>query len=401
MGLTDIAQVYGPRFYLEAKGTLASDLIPYITELEYEDDEKKIDNFKIVVANPGLIWKDDPRFQEGASWRCVFGYLTNYSDVKNLIIRKAKPHYPSSGIPTIEMAGFSVQIAMNKLARGKNWGVVNSSDIAEAIASNWKFDTDIENSQDSRAQHRIQPAGMSDVQYLMALAHKLNWDFYIEGTTLHFHHTRLELPAELGFTYYTDGTGTLLKFDPDVNMNAQTKAGTAGTSPQTGKTEGAFGQNEPKEDRFYNVDLRGQKFGNFTLPPPGAQQGSQSLQASSPESDPRVIAKHGSAVASRIDMKAVKAQAEFIGDPRIRARTMIQINGVDHYYSGNWRVKSSRHSFKTSGYRVTAHLYRNAATAKSKKNNQSGPDADGGGGDKGAPVDNYVAVERSFSRFRT
>jgi phage protein D len=365
--LQSYTQVYGPRFYLEANGTLAQDLMPYIFHFEYEDHDTKTDVLKLKVLNPGLMWKDDPRFQEGASWACRFGYLTDISDIKNIVISKAKPHFPQSGIPTIEMVAFNLQQPLNKKANPKNWGVCQSSDIAGQIAMRYGFTTDIESSNDSRSQHRIQTAGVSDIQYLIGLAAKLNWDCYIEGTVLHFHHKRFESPATLSFQYFTDGTGTLLKFEPEVNMNAAATTGAAGTSTQTGTGAAVAGNSAPPAGRAYNFDQQ-----TLAVGPVHAVDGESGITHPSPESDPRVIGIHGAAIAQKVDMHAAKAHCEIIGTPRFRARTMVAITGVDHYYTGNWRIKGSKHVITTSGYKVTGELVRDSGAAKGKSENQTG-----------------------------
>ena len=393
-------EVMGPRFFLSVSSpgsvtsTLATDIIPYITHFEFEDGDGThaahthshhtggfIDNMKIVVANPGLKWRDDPRFQEGARYSVRYGYLGDISDIKSAVISKAKPHF-GKGMPTIEMIAYNLQQDMNKDQNAFNYGPGITSDaVAQIIAKRYNFQTDIEPSNDARAQHRVQPASMTDLQYLITLASPLNWDCYLDGVTLHFHHKRYEQPSGLTFTYFTDNTGTLLEFRPDINLNQPPNAGVAGASNKTGDSSAASRPSGPgRQINFDNKTVGALIPGRSNGPVANTGQGG--ILNHSAESDPRVIALHGVARGQKIDMRAVKATAEIVGTPRCRARTMISIAGVDQQYSGNWRVTKSKHVIEPRGvYRTSLHLSRDAGMSKSAtENKKNGTNNAGGNG---------------------
>ena len=247
-------ELFGPRFFLEADGALARDIIPYITRFEYDEEENKISTMRIVVANPYFRFKDDPRFKEGARFRVRFGYPGDFSDVKNAVISRALSHYPSGGVPTIDMVAFNLEKDLNKTANPYNYGPVSSSSIATIVAKRYSFATDIEESNDGRRQHRVQPAGVSDIQYLFSLANKLNWDCYIQGATLHFHKKRYDSASALEFIYYTDRKGTLLSFNPEVNMNKPPATKVAGADSRGGKAADAGRPPAPKPNVLLDTE---------------------------------------------------------------------------------------------------------------------------------------------------
>lgn len=384
-----------PRFFLEANGALASDLVPYISKFEYEDDEAKQDVFRITVENPRLKFDSDPRLAQGVKYRVRFGYAGNMSDVKNVVIAKARPKYDSQ--PSITMVAYGLTKEMNLKASPQNWGPVSSSAVATEIAKRYKFDTDIEDSGDARSQSRTQPAGITDFQFLMQLAKVLNWDFYIEGTTLHFHHKRYESPASLTFTYLTDARGTLISFDPDVSLNAPPSTGVVGASTKDAKTTAASGVTGAAKKLSVLLDTNvGRGLGLVNaLGYPKAADGESGLRNASPEDAKKVLQAHGAAAKTKIDMSAIKAQAVMIGDPRIRARTMIRIEGVAPLYTGNWRVSSSKHSLDGSGsYQVQVGLKRDAGKAASKDQNKK--DANGKNGADGTGAKPFVVVDANL-----
>lgn len=404
--ITSFDQVMRPRFFLEANGGLATDLIPFITQVSYEEAENKQDELQIVVANPALRFRDDPRFLEGARFRFRFGYIGDLSETKNVVIAKARPSYPQSGVPTITMVAWGLQKDMNKKSNPFNWGTVASSDVAKAVAKRYGFLLEVEESLDARRQHRIQPAGITDFQYLMQLANKLNWDFFIEGTTLHFHRKKYDAPAQHEYVYYTDSLGTLVSFDPDVNLNKASKSGVAGADNKKGDSHSAGGSEGTRSQplrygststgRLIDTDNNKDSALVPGVPGPHAYNGEGGKLSPTHESDSKVVKIHGAAKAAKIDMNAIKARVEVIGSPRLKCRQVIRIIGVDKIYSGNWRISKVKHAIDGRGYKTTCEVKRDAAKAASKSQNKhEGVGSDGKSGLSVAPRVRYAIGQTS------
>lgn len=349
-----LEDVYAPRFFLEADGALANDLIPLCTKFEYEEEEKKLAKLHLTFANPAMRLMDDPRFSEGVKFRVRFGYLNDMSDIKEATIAHARPHYGGTGMPTVEMVAMNLQ-NMNKAANSVNWGPISSSDVAKKVAERYGYKTKIEDSKDGRRQARVQPAAVTDLQFLMGLAKPLHWDCYLDKDTLHFHPIEYTGVSELEFIYYTDRAGTLLKFDPDVNMTAPPAVKTASSDPKHG--EGVEKGREIGEERRKGYSSK-------------AAFGTNYIVTASHETDPHVVAAHGESDKKKIDMKAIKSSAEMIGTPRLMARKMIRISGVDKIYTGNWRVNKVKHTIDTHGYKTHVNMSRDAGKAKTPEQNQ-------------------------------
>ncbi len=363
--------------------------MPFITKFQFDDDESKPDQLHLTIANPGLRFKDDKRFQDGVRYRYRFGYLDDISEMKTAVIARAKPHYPTTGMPTIEMVAFTQQTSMNKMGNPINWGTVSSTEVARRIALRYGLKLEFEESNDARKQARIQAAGVTDIQFLMGLAKKLNWDCFIEENSLHFHHKKYDAPSELEFVYFSEGTGTLLSFDPEVKMTGPIGAAVAGTDPHKGETTAAGGS--AVRERF-DATTKAQ-LGKYAYP-------GKPLTDPSHETDPRLIDKHGEAAAQRVNMDAVKATAEMIGSPRVKARAMIRLTGIDQQYSGNWRVAKSKHVIEPKGvYKVTVNFKRDAAKAKTAEHNKH-DDNGGNGGAKKREVDVNANNKTHGSGFR-
>jgi len=405
------ADVFAPRIFIEADGELAADIAVDIVKFEFEDDEKKPNELKLTVNNKAGKYTDDPRFAEGVTFRVRWGYANDLSPIYAVVIAKAKPKYPGPGqVPTIEMVAWGLEHAMNRSARPKNWGKVSSSDVAREIAKRYSLKYDGEESNDARAAARVQPANVSDIQYLQSLASLINWDCYISGDTLFFHKKLLNARPELTFSYFNDATGTLMEFTPDVKMGkpgdnkktgADAKVGfaVAAASVPFGGLVALGGFNAlsnvlsrsgkvgiaPKKGVFANVSYN--PFGKFGIP-----VGQSPIADPTPEKDKKTVQAHANAARQKIDMSAIEAGMKAIGTPRLQARKVIRIENVAKTYSGNWRVKNSKHSIDSSGYIVTAKLTRNALDKG--KDKAKGPTNDGKG-DPTAGINFLNVTDRS------
>lgn len=365
---TSLTSLFNPRFFIRTDEGIAKDIAEHVIKFEYTDDETKFDQLVLTVANPGFIFTNDTRLREGVKMTLRWGYLNDLSDPRSVIIAKARPSFPESGtMPTINLLAFDLRKEMNKDAKPTNWGAVSSSDVAKKIAARYGMDTDIEDSQDARVNHRVQPATVTDIQYLITLAQRLHWDCYVEGSTLHFHKKRLDQTPVLEFYYRVDRAGTLLSFTPDIDTTKPTGTKKTAIDPKTGKPVKAEGPRVLLDSRAATARgiIQGKLHGPHGAPGTGVQTGS-------PERDAKVLAAHANGQQLKLDMKAVKASMKIIGTPRVKARCIVRITGVAAIYCGNWRVKGTKHTIDAQGgYKVEAHLHRDGSKSTKDSSKKS------------------------------
>jgi phage protein D len=96
--------------------------------------------------------------------------------------------------------------------------------------------------------------------------------------------------------------------------------------------------------------------------------------SSTPETSAQVTEKHAKADQSKADTSKIQGTIRVLGTPRLRARDMIKLGGIGKYYSGNWRITETKHSFSASGsiYISSAKVCRNAVDQGDKKDKKRG-----------------------------
>jgi len=388
--ISSYRETVSPRVFLEADGEFAQDLLDDMQKFEFSDDEKKPNEVTLTINNPGFKYTDDKRFLEGVRFKVRWGFAGDFSGIFAVSISKAAPDFPKSGsMPTIIMKAWDIRADMGRISNPTNHGSVPSSRVAKNIAKRYNMDEDIEESNDARTKMRVQPAGTNDIQYLMSLASKLNWDCYIEGKTLHFHKKRLERDPVLTFRYFDDAVGTVMEFKPDVKLQKPSGVKKAGSNPKDAKGAGGSAGSNPAGDTAlakWRVNTNQAKFTELIRGTNVRSPGGSSSTSSTPENDKKVANIQAGAAKQKIDLSAVTATLKVIGTPRLLARTNIRMEGVGKAYSGNWRVSSTKHTITKDGYYVEAKLSRNALnkgkTAASKTNDKTGSGAGGDGGQK-------------------
>lgn len=400
--------LFAPMFVLESRtpGIDLADIADDIVALVYTDGSRRMDKCVFTLRNPDLKYTNDPRWTGGIKFALKWGYRNEVSALRLMVVTGAKPTFPQEGMPMISVTAYDLGRDMAHGARPRNWGTRSAADIARVVATEWGFDADIEDSGDRRRQARIQPANTTTYEFLRKLADDVGFDFFMDGNTLHFHREDTGAAPSHAFLYYRDGEGVLQSFEPEVRdarppataASGVNHNGTAGHSAQTGtaatdpRTAASLAQMRAADLRVSRELLRGQASAArrveliqarvniqraiSSLRPaatPAETRARVTIQANgtyrvdhvpithpTPETSPTVQARHASAAQTRIEMRAVRASAEFIGQPRLRARQVIQIDVVDQLYSGLWRVQEVSHRIDSQGgYRTTAKLVRN------------------------------------------
>lgn len=101
----------------------------------------------------------------------------------------------------------------------KNWGRMQTSEIARRIAKRHQLKFRGDDSGDIDRTDYVQPSNVSDYGFLRRLAEDIDYEFFIETDTLYYRKKPYNEDPRLVFTYIPDsGDSLLLKFDADVKV---------------------------------------------------------------------------------------------------------------------------------------------------------------------------------------
>lgn len=395
--IREYQQVYAPQVFLKSLNQISGDIIANMIDFEFTEDPQKMNLVTLRIADPNFIFTNDKRFQQGVGYEMRWGYLTDISTIERFVASRITFSFPdANNMPVITLQASGFEKLMNLSGNPHNYGPVASSDIATRIAERYSLKAVVEPSKDARKQNRIQSSDTTDFEFLSGLAKKLSWEFFIEENTLYFRPFSIDnyrsnnLNSEsLVFSYRDDETGTLLSFEPVVNKKPGL-IGTTGTNIQKGKPAQAevnadravigaasktgqvctWGQNISEDERLALIAQEQALRGGGSRPTQ-TQNKRVPLRFATPEESDTLIRSNAEALAIHLKLNTEKAQATFVGSPRLRARRIITINNVGPY-SGQWLITGTTHKISAeSGYTVTTTLSR--ATTKDATKAKTGP----------------------------
>jgi len=253
-----------PIVLLEIDGTrLSLDLTGDLIAFTYEDHEKEMDLLEVTLADPYLLFIDNPLLQEGKDIRVRFGYADNLSPTKVAVIKEIGYDFPESGAPTITIKAYDKGCKLSAEQVQRVWekpGGMRASDIAETIANEHGLTPVVTPSIDQLA--RLHQSKLSDAQWLAHLAKTArasdgegttDYVFYVEGEELHFHPRGLEKPPALALEYFTSRKGILRSFRPQTNTQGTAASGQSakavGVDPKAKAPTAAHADNASTPDR--------------------------------------------------------------------------------------------------------------------------------------------------------
>ncbi|OPZ83580.1 MAG: Phage late control gene D protein (GPD) [bacterium ADurb.Bin429] len=230
-----------PIVLLEIEGKrLSRDLTDRLVSFVYEDHETALDLLEVTLADPYLLFIDDPLLQEGNDIRARFGYADNLSPTKLGVIKEIGYDFPESGAPTITIKAYDKGCNLSTEQVLRVWempGGIRASDIAITIANEHGLVPVVTPTVD-RFPRRHQ-SKQSDAQFLRALAKiarattgngVTGYAFYVEGEELHFHPRGLEKPPVMVLEYFTSRDGILRSFRPQTQTQGAATSGKSTTA---------------------------------------------------------------------------------------------------------------------------------------------------------------------------
>ncbi len=296
-----------------------------------------------------LKWLDDPRFREGVELELQLGYVDAMSPRMTGEIAALEPEFPEGEAPRLRLLGYDRLHRFQRGRKTRSFTHVKDSEIAERIARELGLRADV---QDSQVVHEyVLQQNQTDVDFLCQRARRIRYEVTVEDRTLSFHETtnaRAEvLTLEYGFT--------LKSFYPRLTTVGQvSEVEVRGWDP---KTKEAIVAQARSGDELTTM-------GGSALGVVAAENAFFATTAAIVE---RPVASAGEALQMararfrEMALGFVTGELTAIGDPALRAGTVVKLTGLGPRFSGPYYVIASEHRVDAMGYITTCTVERNAA----------------------------------------
>lgn len=329
------------------------DLAGRILGFSYEDSERRADKAVLQLRNDDLALFARDELMGGQVLEVAWGYPGHLSTPRRVVVRSIK------GFETLSIEARALSTLMDRRARTRSWRGMTRSEIAGAIAQEYGFDDfdidDLDQSMDVIAQ-----VGETDARFLRRLAAREDFEMYVDERGFHFHARRQDAAPTHVLTWYADpGRGDVLSVNVESDLVRRVGRVTVrGRDPITRTTIEEAATNETTERATLAevatvIDpetgaLRDASTSRET-PRTDRRNATESVRTTSAPTPARAR-REAQARFRRAERAAVELSLKVVGDPTLRAGTVIEVRGISERLSGLYYLTTVKHTVDASGY---------------------------------------------------
>ena len=359
-----------PLFIVEIDGKeLPKDISQLIERLSYTDDEEKMDELAITIANGDLSIIDDKQLQLGKELQARWGYLGNLSDKRSFTIKEISYAFGEDAVARMNITALGKGHKLTGRAARTCWNNKKIADVVKDIAKKQNLTPKVDIPEDVTHEF-ISQGGKNDMVFLQELAKDTGCSTWVANDELHFEPNNVNAPVRT-FHWREDRDGYLQSVSVTVKAEEGKATGrgteVAGLDPLTkkpiketvkakdGGNGSVFVGAEPiAEVSSKDGDLTGQRTKNEN--PPQAKHDETGVVKASPAPTAALARRSGKGKVKSASMKGIEATATTIGLPYLKAKDTITIENIGKKFSGNWKIKKVSHTISKDSYKCSLTL---------------------------------------------
>ena len=344
-----------PRYEVTVEGRdVTEDISADALSVSFEDHATDADMATLSQANPDNRWTDSPLFEQGNILELAIGYGPALTPVFKGPITRPEPSFPEDGVPTLSLRAYDLSHPMRRDEEKKatTWQEITDSDLAKQIAQKHGIpELDIEET--TLVIPYVAQGNETDWAFLKRRAERIGFEVFVERDTFHFHAPRDSLAQIPGALEYRKN---LRSFEVRLSVEKQvTKVVVKGWDAENKEPIVAIATGE---DTVRSV-LGEKAASDFVKEDFG--EGAKILHDLVPRTvkEAEELAR---AYLKRSEYTLLQGSGSVVGDPALKAKTLVEIGGVGTRYSGTYYVTKVTHSIGDGGYTSEFECQRNAVS---------------------------------------
>jgi len=352
-----------PRYEVSVGGRdVTQDISADVLSVSYEDHATDADMATLSLANPGNRWTDAALFEQGNILELAIGYGHALTPVFKGPITRPEPSFPEDGVPTLTLRAYDLSHPMRRDEepntpgrsgkKATTWQEITDSDLAKQIAQKHGIpELDIEETK--LVIPYVAQGNETDWAFLKRRAERIGFEVFVERDAFHFHAPRdslAQIPCALEYRK------NLRSFEVRLSIEKQvTKVIVKGWDAENKEPIVAIASGE---DTVRSV-LGLQAASDFVKEDFG--EGAKLLHDLVPRTvkEAEELAR---AYLKRSKYTLLQGSGSVVGDPALKAKTLVEIAGVGTRYSGSYYVTKVTHSIGDGGYTSEFECSRNAVS---------------------------------------
>ena len=369
---------YAPEFRITIDGEpLPMALRAAVSSVTYQDGIEGADSVQVTFANPGLRWLDHPLLQVDNGFKLSIGYAPDpLEEVFVGEITGVEPSFPGSGMPTIRVTAhdflrrlthgkkdraFRISIpsignfplpdpAVAAIVSANNLLIPYPDPVGGALSSLMTLAAYVTTPSNAQLPIRRQE-GVSDFDFLSAIAKENGWEMYIDhtleprGYILRFKFLIQDYAPSLTLRRGE----SLMEFTPRLTTVGDIFGVSARVWVATLKTEFVIVVGWDFDRAAFNLQIYPSFIGNIDdLLGPEAGGKTVSIK---PTGFPTALEQILSELLPRLNNR-LTGSGSTVGDLRVKAGAVINLEGLGEQFSGLYRITSATHTLDSGGYRT-------------------------------------------------
>lgn len=329
------------------------DLTGRILSFTFEDAERRADKATLTLDNHDLSLFDRDELVGGQLLEVSWGYPGHMSPPRRIVVRKLK------GFSTLTIEGRALSTLMDRQAHTRTWIGVTRSAVARAVAEEHGYEgafVDVDDTEE--VFDTIAQTAETDARLLRRLAAREEFEFYVDDGGLHFHERRQSAEPTHVLTWYADaGRGDLLGVTVESDLTRRVaRVNVRGRDPIERSTIDESANNETTDrDTLGEVPLVidrlvGETGETRTEKTPVLERNATETVRPTSAATGAQARREAQARFRRAERASVQLSLKVVGDPTLRAKSIVEVRGISAALSGLYYVTSVKHSISSSGY---------------------------------------------------
>ncbi len=369
---------YAPEFNIRIGGeNLPAALRASVMSVSYTDGIEGADRVEVTFANPDLRWLDHPLLAAGNGFSLAIGYAPDpLEEVFVGEITGVEPSFPSSGMPTIKIAAHDFLQRLTTGAKDRAFAIdipcigafplpdplvvslVSATNllipVVDPVGAAVSFLTLLIayaiDPLDAKKGIRIQRS-QSDFDFLSGIAKENGWEMFIDheleprGYVLRFNFLVQDYAPSVSLAY----GHSLMDFSPRLSIVGQVAAVSTRIWIPSIKMEFVIVLGWDYDRAAFDLQIYPGLGSLEEIMGTTRSQSTLKIEASSPALAPKKIL---SELLPRLNNR-LTGSGSTIGNPKIRAGRVINLEGLGEQFSGLYRITSATHSIDSGGYKTS------------------------------------------------
>lgn len=356
--------------------------------LTFEDSATKADKLSLQLDNFDLALFDRAELVGGTVLEVSWGYPGLMAPPRRVVVKKLK------GFQVLTVEGQALSALMHREAKTRAWKGKTRAQVVREVAAEYGYEEGSVHVEDTgESFDTIHQAGETDARFLRRLAAREEFEFHVDDRGLTFGpRNQAAAPTQVLWWYADAGRGDILSVNVESELGRRVgQVGVRGRDAMAkanieAQASSATVERTTLADYLEVVDKR---TGTTSLQLRNSTTSVQPTSASTPAQAQR----ESEARFRRAEAGTVKLSLQVVGNPGLRAKSVVEVRGISSFLSGKYYVTEAKHVLSVSGYTTELKLSRDGTGRRQQASPEKQGQPQGGQPNTSAPMTNGALTE--------